>query len=103
MLDAMLIYEPVVGTFKDPIRVKSAGEEIQCGCTGCPADSHVVRWVVVSLEFLYPPPMTTIHAFRWKPVLGRSDGFYTALSQSPVRAMRRMWKRLQDGICRSTR
>jgi cytochrome c oxidase subunit 5b len=50
MLDAMLIYGLVVGTFKDPIRVKSAGEEIQCGCTGSPADSHVVRWVVVSLS-----------------------------------------------------
>jgi len=37
-----------VGTFKDLIVVRSAGEEIQCGCTGCPADSHVVRWVVLS-------------------------------------------------------
>ena len=37
-----------VGTFEDPIVVKSAGEELQAGCTGCPADSHVVRWCVVS-------------------------------------------------------
>jgi hypothetical protein len=37
----------IAGTFEDPIVVKSAGEEIQCGCTGCPADSHVVRWAVV--------------------------------------------------------
>ncbi|KAK5952414.1 Cytochrome c oxidase subunit 4 [Knufia fluminis] len=37
-----------VGTFKDPIVVKSAGDELQVGCTGCPADSHIVRWLVVS-------------------------------------------------------
>ncbi|ERF72182.1 Cytochrome c oxidase subunit 4 [Endocarpon pusillum Z07020] len=37
-----------VGTMQDPIMVKSAGDELQCGCTGCPADSHAVRWVVVS-------------------------------------------------------
>ena len=35
------------GTFEDPIIVRSAGEEIQCGCTGSPADSHFVRWCVV--------------------------------------------------------
>jgi hypothetical protein len=37
----------ITGTFEDPIVVRSAGEELQCGCTGCPADSHVVRWAVV--------------------------------------------------------
>ncbi|KAK5327179.1 Cytochrome c oxidase subunit 4 [Exophiala xenobiotica] len=37
-----------VGTFKDPITIRSAGEELQLGCTGCPADSHIVRWLVVS-------------------------------------------------------
>jgi hypothetical protein len=36
-----------IGTFEDPIVVNSAGEELQCGCTGCPEDSHHVRWVVV--------------------------------------------------------
>jgi hypothetical protein len=39
-----------VGTFDDPIVVKSAGDEFQLGCTGCPADSHVVRWLVVGLQ-----------------------------------------------------
>ena len=38
-----------IGTFEDPIVVKSAGEELQCGCTGSPADSHGVRWCVVCL------------------------------------------------------
>ena len=37
----------ITGTFEDPIVVRSAGEELQAGCTGCPADSHVVRWCVV--------------------------------------------------------
>ena len=36
-----------IGTFKDPITIRSAGEELQLGCTGCPADSHIVRWLVV--------------------------------------------------------
>ncbi|KPI41005.1 Cytochrome c oxidase subunit 4, mitochondrial [Cyphellophora attinorum] len=42
-----------VGTFEDPIVVNSAGEELQCGCTGCPEDSHHVRWVVVSRDRPY--------------------------------------------------
>jgi len=42
-----------VGTFDDPILVRSAGEELQVGCTGCPADSHVVRWCVVSRKRPY--------------------------------------------------
>src|ERR1700761_9225904 len=39
-----------LGTFEDPIVVKSAGEEFQAGCTGSPADSHVVKWLVVRLS-----------------------------------------------------
>lgn len=35
------------GTFEDPVVVRSAGDELQVGCTGVPADSHVVRWAVV--------------------------------------------------------
>lgn len=37
-----------IGTLQDPIVVRSAGDELQVGCTGCPADSHIVRWLVVS-------------------------------------------------------
>jgi hypothetical protein len=40
-------YELHAGTFEHPIVVRSAGEELQCGCTGVPADSHFVRWCVV--------------------------------------------------------
>ncbi|KAL8812447.1 MAG: hypothetical protein Q9223_001606 [Gallowayella weberi] len=36
------------GTLKDPIIVKSAGDEQYCGCTGCPADSHTVKWLTTS-------------------------------------------------------
>ncbi|MCJ1327411.1 Cytochrome c oxidase subunit 4 [Thelotrema lepadinum] len=36
------------GTMEDPIVVKSAGDEQYCGCTGCPADSHVVLWLTLS-------------------------------------------------------
>ncbi|OAP64165.1 hypothetical protein AYL99_00137 [Fonsecaea erecta] len=37
-----------LGTFENPIVVKSAGPEYQVGCTGSPADSHVVKWLVMS-------------------------------------------------------
>lgn len=38
------------GTLEDPIKVKSFGDEQYVGCTGCPADSHVVIWLVTSRE-----------------------------------------------------
>ncbi|KAI4156060.1 MAG: hypothetical protein LQ340_000548 [Diploschistes diacapsis] len=38
------------GTMEDPIRVKSAGDEQYCGCTGCPADSHHVVWLAMSRD-----------------------------------------------------
>jgi hypothetical protein len=43
-----------LGTFEDPIVVKSAGEEFQLGCTGSPADSHTVLWLVVSFAVTTP-------------------------------------------------
>ncbi|KAL2432920.1 Cytochrome c oxidase subunit 4, mitochondrial [Exophiala dermatitidis] len=39
-----------IGTFENPIVVKSAGEEMQVGCTGSPADSHIVKWLVMSRD-----------------------------------------------------
>ena len=42
-----------LGTLEDPIMVKSAGDEQYVGCTGCPADSHVVLWITVSCELWY--------------------------------------------------
>ncbi|RYO81255.1 hypothetical protein DL766_000271 [Monosporascus sp. MC13-8B] len=38
------------GTVDNPIMVKSAGEEQYVGCTGSPADSHVVIWLGMSRE-----------------------------------------------------
>lgn len=38
-----------VGTLDNPIIVRSAGDEQYAGCTGCPADSHVVHWLGVCL------------------------------------------------------
>lgn len=37
-----------LGTMENPISVRSAGEEQFAGCTGYPADSHVVNWLRVS-------------------------------------------------------
>lgn len=39
-----------IGTLKDPIFVKSFGDEQYCGCTGSPADSHRVKWLTVCLR-----------------------------------------------------
>lgn len=36
------------GTMENPIMVRSAGDEQYAGCTGSPADSHVVTWLGVS-------------------------------------------------------
>ncbi|KAH6661326.1 cytochrome c oxidase subunit VB-domain-containing protein [Truncatella angustata] len=38
------------GTLDNPILVKSAGDEQYAGCTGYPADSHVVTWLGMSRE-----------------------------------------------------
>ncbi|EGX93880.1 subunit IV of cytochrome c oxidase [Cordyceps militaris CM01] len=39
-----------LGTMEDPIKVRSAGDEQYLGCTGYPADSHVVTWLGISKE-----------------------------------------------------
>nr|POE99515.1 cytochrome c oxidase subunit 4, mitochondrial [Quercus suber] len=38
------------GTVEDPIMVNSFGDEQYVGCTGCPADSHVVIWLTISRD-----------------------------------------------------
>ncbi|KAK4986089.1 Cytochrome c oxidase subunit 4 [Elasticomyces elasticus] len=40
----------VKSTLQDPIVVKSFGDEQYLGCTGCPADSHVVTWLTTSRD-----------------------------------------------------
>ncbi|OJD36724.1 cytochrome c subunit [Diplodia corticola] len=38
------------GTLDDPIMVRSFGDEQYAGCTGVPADSHVVKWLTMSRD-----------------------------------------------------
>lgn len=38
------------GTLDNPIMVRSAGDEQYAGCTGYPADSHVVTWLTISRD-----------------------------------------------------
>lgn len=38
------------GTLKEPILVRSAGEEQYAGCTGFPVDSHPVIWLTVRVD-----------------------------------------------------
>lgn len=39
-----------MGTLKEPVVIKSFGEEQYCGCTGIPADSHHIKWLTVCLN-----------------------------------------------------
>ncbi|KAI2613188.1 COX5B-domain-containing protein [Hypoxylon fragiforme] len=39
-----------LGTVDNPIMVPSAGDEQYAGCTGFPADSHIVTWLGMSRE-----------------------------------------------------
>ncbi|PGH07370.1 hypothetical protein AJ80_08011 [Polytolypa hystricis UAMH7299] len=39
-----------LGTFEDPILVKSGGDEQYAGCTGSPADSHGVVWMTITKD-----------------------------------------------------
>ena len=41
----LISYLCYTGTLADPIVVKGFGPEQYVGCTGCPADSHVVIWL----------------------------------------------------------
>jgi len=36
-----------MGTLKEPVVIKSFGEEQYCGCTGIPSDTHHVKWLTV--------------------------------------------------------
>ncbi|CRG90218.1 cytochrome c oxidase subunit Vb [Talaromyces islandicus] len=38
------------GTLENPILVNGAGDEQYAGCTGYPADSHIVNWLTVSRD-----------------------------------------------------
>lgn len=48
----MLISHLRTGTLDNPIMVNSFGDEQYAGCTGYPADSHWVVWLVVCLHLL---------------------------------------------------
>lgn len=91
------------GTVDNPIMVKSAGDEQYAGCTGYPADSHVVNWLGVCLS---PPPLpypgTGLPA---KPGRGkprrRLTGPRADVPRATDGAMPRVRQRLQDGVRRT--
>lgn len=64
------------GTVKDPILVRSAGDEQYAGCTGYPADSHQVIWLTVRLL----PPLQHHHHHHHRH-------HYMALSRGEERAV----------------
>lgn len=53
------------GTLDNPIIVRSAGDEQYAGCTGSPADSHIVHWLGVC------GPSLAYHRYRWPTELSR--------------------------------
>lgn len=85
------------GTFEDPIVVKSAGEELQCGCTGSPADSHHVRWCVVCFDpFSLGQQVGLGHLdvslVPAEHANGNTNLQPVGLPRPPIRALRRMWQ-----------
>lgn len=97
------------GTLKEPILVRSAGEEQYAGCTGYPVDSHGVIWLTVRR----PPPLLPPIPARTTLGQGASQkcvaGNEQVLTRSylhldhprpPHRALPRVRQRLQDGVRR---
>lgn len=93
------------GTIYDPIMVKSFGDEQYCGCTGFPADSHVVKWLIVWLPppsfppYLNPNPIPSLQAY---PPLTKTKK-KTDIARPPHATLQRMRQHLHDGIRRSAR
>lgn len=65
----MLISYVGTGTLDNPIMVNSFGDEQYAGCTGFPADSHWVVWLVVCLHFLSFLPSLTYHVHPLPPTI----------------------------------
>ena len=117
----------ITGTMENPIMVKSAGDEQYAGCTGCPADSHVVNWLTVRFTSMNPhlprPSLTPLFPNRSRLSRAVSSNasclssersssenatnriFLPCLidvAQPPHRTLHRVRKCVQDGIHWST-
>lgn len=92
------------GTLKEPILVRSAGDEQYAGCTGYPVDSHGVIWLTVSCTvpiFLF---FQKKKFFYFLPGKGRDQSILRAvrwhadpeidLPRPPRRALPRVRQRL---------
>lgn len=97
------------GTLKEPILVRSAGEEQYAGCTGYPVDSHGVIWLTVRRppHLLPPIPTTTALGQGASQTCAAGDEQLLTRSylhldhpRSPHRALPRVRQRLQDGVRR---
>lgn len=92
------------GTLKEPIMVRSAGEEQYAGCTGYPVDSHGVIWLTVRP----PPPLLLQQCWKTRrtDIEVRNEQVLTHSChhldhpRPPHRALPRVWQRLQDGVRR---
>lgn len=86
------------GTLKEPIMVRSAGEEQYAGCTGYPVDSHGVIWLTVRLPSSSSAPSARLAADN-ELVLTRSSHRLDH-PRPPHRALPRVRQCLQDGVRR---
>lgn len=91
---------PPTGTLDDPILVQSAGDEQFAGCTGFPADSHVVHWLCVS-----PPPPFPLSSSpsSLRPHNHPTNTPSLDFPSPPRRTLPRMRQRLPHGIHRTPR
>lgn len=72
------------GTLDDPVMVRSFGDEQYCGCTGVPADTHVVVWLTVR-----DPHLSCKHTAGFMPLamasgLAEADGSLVMLHRFPA-------------------
>lgn len=97
------------GTLKEPILVRSAGEEQYAGCTGYPVDSHGVIWLTVRRPPPLLPPLILRQQWDKAPSQTCAVGNEQVLTRSyhhldhprpPHRALPRVRQRLQDGVRR---
>lgn len=76
------------GTLDNPIVVRSFGDEQYAGCTGYPADSHVVVWLTVSVSIT-------------KKRMSGADGKCIDVAKSPRGTVSRVRQRAENGVCRA--
>lgn len=95
----------VTGTLDNPIMVNSFGDEQYAGCTGFPADSHWVIWLVVcprlSLFPLLSSPHSNLYRKEKKKPTNPGPRSFTDLARPPDRTLSQLRQCTQNELRRS--